>query len=117
MRVLMCAGRHYADRQTCRQVLNAFQRLHKISVLVHGGHPLLGGEVEDWAREQGVDIVRYPPNWQLHGKQAERLRNTFMLNDSRPDTVIALPGGEDTQALLAQANAAGIKTLSINERS
>ena len=45
---------------------------------------------------------------------AERLRNHFMLLDSRPDVVIALPGGEDTEELVAQARAAGLQTLSVS---
>ncbi|MGW8466198.1 SLOG family protein [Pseudomonas sp. CLCA07] len=113
MRLLICAGRHYADSGQCRRVLDALQRAHPVRVLIHGGNRHLGGEIEEWARERGIDLVRYPPNWQRHGKSAERLRNHFMLRDSRPDVVIALPGGEDTEALLAQARAAGLQTLSL----
>ncbi|WP_165557478.1 hypothetical protein [Pseudomonas sp. BGI-2] len=36
--------------------------------------------------------------------------------DSRPDMVIALPGGEDTEELVAQARAAGLQTLSVEGR-
>ncbi|WP_347905844.1 SLOG family protein [Pseudomonas purpurea] len=113
MRVLICAGRHYADTPMSRQVLDAYHRLKAIDVLIHGGSQFLGSAIEDWAREVGADVVRYPPNWQLHGKQAERQRNHFMLRDSRPDVVIALPGGEDTSELVSQAKAAGIHVLSV----
>ena len=77
MRVLICAGRYYADSRLCRRVLEAFQRLHEVRVVIHGGSQFLGAHIEDWARETGAHIVRYPPNWQLHGKHAERLRNSF----------------------------------------
>lgn len=111
MRVLICAGRNYADNQRCRQAQDALQRQQPIQVLIHGGSQHLGGEIEGWAREQGADIVRYPPNWQLHGKLAERLRNLFMLRDSRPDLVLALPGGDDTEELLARARGSGIPVI------
>ncbi|PYC27680.1 DUF2493 domain-containing protein [Pseudomonas mosselii] len=111
MRVLICAGRNYADSQRCCQALDALQRQQPIRVLIHGGSQHLGGEIEGWAREQGADIVRYPPNWQLHGKLAERLRNVFMLRDSRPDLVLALPGGDDTEELLARARGSGIPVI------
>lgn len=37
-----------------------------------------------------------------------------MLNDSRPDVVIALPGGDDTRELILQARAAGIHVLTLD---
>lgn len=114
MRLLICAGRHFADQHLCRQALDAFQRLHEVRVVIHGGNQCLGAPIEDWAREIGAHLIRYPPNWQRHGKQAERLRNRFMLTDSRPDIVLALPGGADTEELLSQARSQGIRTLSVN---
>jgi hypothetical protein len=114
MRVLICAGRHYSDIGMSRQVLDAYNNVQRITVLVHGGNQFLGSEIEDWAREAGADIVRYPPNWQLHGKQAERRRNQFMLLDSKPDVVIALPGGEDTDELVEHARTAGIRVLTVD---
>jgi hypothetical protein len=116
MRVLICAGRHYADSRQCRGVLDAFQRLYPVQVLIHGGNQYLGADIEEWAREHGADIVRYPPNWQRHGKLAERLRNHFMLHDSRPDVIIALPGGDDTEELVAQARTCGLQTLTVEDR-
>lgn len=40
-----------------------------------------------------------------------------MLLDSRPAVVIALPGGEDAEELVAQARAAGLQTLSVEDLS
>lgn len=113
MRLLICAGRHFADQHLCRQALDAFQRLHQVGVVIHGGNQCLGAPIEDWAREIGAHLIRYPPNWQRHGKQAERQRNHFMLVDSRPDVVIALPGGDDTSELVCQAKASGISVLTV----
>ncbi|WP_017904670.1 DUF2493 domain-containing protein [Pseudomonas asplenii] len=115
MRVLICAGRYYMNAALCRQVLEACHAQHPLTVLVHGGNQHLGSTLEDWARETGVHIVRYPSNWQHYGKQAERRRNRFMLQDSGPDRVIAFPGGSDTEELVAQARASGIETLSIDD--
>ena len=113
MRVLIGAGRHYADCKKSRQVLDAYHRLRPVQVMIHGGNQFLGSAIEDWARELGIDVVRYPPNWQRHGKQAERQRNHFMLTDSRADVVIALPGGDDTSELVCQARASGISVLTV----
>jgi hypothetical protein len=55
--------------------------------------------------------LRYPANWRLHGKRAEGIRNAFMLADSRPDMVLALPGGEDTRMLVMATMARGLAVL------
>ncbi|NVZ99610.1 DUF2493 domain-containing protein [Pseudomonas gingeri] len=115
MRVLICAGRYYMNASMCRKVLEAYQQVRRIEVLIHGGNQYLGSTLEDWARETGTHIVRYPSNWQLYGKQAERRRNQFMLLDSEPDLVLAFPGGNDTEELVAQARAIGIETLPIDD--
>ncbi|MCF5512347.1 SLOG family protein, partial [Pseudomonas sp. PA-3-6H] len=36
MRVLICAGRHYADTKKSRHVLDAYHRLRPVQVLIHG---------------------------------------------------------------------------------
>ena len=88
-----------------------FNWRHAISVIIHGGVSGPGPAAEAWARQNGVAVVRYPPNWERFGKKAEKLRNDFMLTDSRPDCVIAFPGGGDTADLIAKASAAGIQVF------
>ena len=70
-----------------------------------------GVAAEDWARNRDVHVLRYPANWRLHGKRAEGIRNAFMLADSRPDMVLALPGGDDTRMLAMAAMARGLGVL------
>jgi hypothetical protein len=60
--------------------------------------------------------VRYPPNWESFGRRAEKLRNDFMLADSRPDFVIVFPGGRDTADLAAKAVAVGIKIVRVADK-
>lgn len=108
MRLLICGGRHYDDAATiCREL----DRLHggqPIDVLIHGGLVAIGTVAEAWARQHNVHVVRYPPNWTLLGAKAEARRNAFMLADSRPDFLLAFPGGRDTADLVRMARAAGL---------
>jgi len=113
MRVLICSGRFYADIKTLTRVLELYASKQNIDVLIHGGHQALGGIIENWARESDIHIIRYPANWALHGKYAETRRNLFMLRDSRPDVVLAFPGGEDTANCIDMAHLAGIKVVEI----
>ena len=98
MRVLICSGRFYADTHTITHVLDLYARTQTINVLIHGGHQALGGAIENWA---------------LHGKYAETRRNLFMLEDSRPDVLLAFPGGEDTAECIKMAKNRGIRVIDV----
>lgn len=103
MRLLVCGGRHLNDVEFIRHELTQFHSLIPVTVMIHGGHATLGSIIEDWARENRIHVVRYPPNWQTLGKRAEAIRNDFMLEDSRPDCLLVLPGGRHTLDLVRRA--------------
>lgn len=111
MRLLVASGRHLDDVALIRKALGLIHRQTPLGVLIHGGHAFSGVALEDWARERDIHILRYPANWRLHGKRAEGIRNAFMLQDSRPDLVLALPGGADTCLLARCAAAQGLRVL------
>ncbi|MFU2318866.1 SLOG family protein [Rahnella sp. PCH160] len=115
MRVLICSGRFYAGISTLTRVLDLYSQSENIRVLIHGGHPSSGGAIEHWARDANVHIVRYPANWAAHGKYAEIRRNIFMLEDSRPDIILAFSGGEDTADCIGLAKSKGIKVIEIDD--
>ena len=56
----------------------------------------------------GVPTKGFDADFQSHGAAAERLRNARMLVESKPDLVIAFPGGEGTADLVSRAKAAGV---------
>ena len=103
MRLIIAGGRHLDDVALIRAALARAHAIRPITVLIHGGSGALGITAEDWAREMRLHVVRYPANWRELGKRAEAMRNAFMLEDSRPDMVLALPGGNDTADLVANA--------------
>lgn len=114
MRVLICAGRFYADTKNMARILDLYSQSHPIKVVIHSGHQSSGGVIESWAREADVHVVRYPANWAMHGKYAEIRRNLFMLEDSKPDVILAFPGGEDTADCIRQARKAGIAVVEVD---
>lgn len=103
MRLIIAGGRHLDDVTLIRTALARAHAIGPVTVIIHGGSGFLGIAAEDWAREQRLHVVRYPANWREFGKRAEAIRNAFMLEDSRPDMVLALPGGNDTADLVAGA--------------
>ncbi len=111
MRLIIAGGRHLDDVALIRRALERAHAIRPITVLIHGGNGALGITAEDWAREMRLHVVRYPANWRELGKKAESIRNAFMLEDSRPDMVLALPGGNDTADLVANAMGARVPVI------
>ena len=111
MRLIIAGGRHLDDVALIRRALARAHAIREISVVIHGGSGFLGIAAEDWAREQRLHVVRYPANWREFGKRAEAIRNAFMLEDSRPDMLLALPGGNDTADLVAGAFRARVPVI------
>ncbi|MDU6748097.1 MAG: DUF2493 domain-containing protein [Bradyrhizobium sp.] len=113
MRLLVCGGRHFEDAEMVHHELTALHWRKPISVVVHGSIAGVGIIAEAWARRHGIAVVRYPPNWEFYGKKAEGLRSDFMLTDSRPDFVVAFPGGRHTADLVQRAISVGLAVLAI----
>lgn len=113
MRVLICGGRHFEDADTVHRELVRLHWQRPITVLIHGSVTGVGVAAEAWARRNGISVVRYPPNWEYFGKKAEGLRNAFMLEDSRPDLVVAFPGGRHTADLVHRAAGHGVEVATI----
>lgn len=55
-----------------------------------------------------IEERRYPAQWSLHGRSAGPRRNQRMLDEGRPDLVLAFPGARGTADLVRRAQAAGV---------
>lgn len=97
----MCGGRDYKDRNLVFRVLDSFL----FDELVHGACPTGADFFADmWARNRGHKKVKtYPADWDAHGRAAGPIRNAFMLDDAKPNFVIAFPGGPGTANMVALA--------------
>lgn len=102
MRVLVCGGREYSDRERVFEVLDEIHINTPIDSIVSGtakGADRLG---EIWAAYRGVLVELYPAQWETYGKRAGTLRNIQMA-DTFPDLVVAFPGGRGTQHMITTA--------------
>lgn len=55
--------------------------------------------------------MAFPANWKKFGKAAGPLRNVKMIEEGKPDVVIAFPGGHGTANMVALAEASGIPVI------
>ncbi len=111
MRVLVCGGRDYSDRKFVYQCLDALHKEHPIDVLIEGGAVGTDRIAGGWAVKMGINNLVFPADWNKHGKAAGPIRNQRMLNEGKPDLVVAFPGGRGTADMMKRAKAAGVKGM------
>jgi hypothetical protein len=113
MRVLVCGGRDFLDRDCLFVELDALRLSRGVTVIISGcarGADTLGLE---WAKARGIEVARFPADWEKHRRAAGPIRNQQMLDEGRPDLVIAFPGGRGTADMVGRATAAGIETIQL----
>lgn len=117
LRVLVCGGRTFDD---AKFVFAQLDRLHAecgFETLIEGdarGVDRLAGE---WAQARGVELIKFPADWQNEGRHAALIRNERMLRAGHPDLVIAFPGGNGTLYTCRMAEELGIPVIRINYQS
>lgn len=69
----------------------------------------------DWAIIHWCPYKEYKADWKKHGPAAGPLRNQQMLDEERPDLVVAFPGGKGTADMIRRAKKAGIEVIEVEE--
>jgi hypothetical protein len=111
MRVLVCGGRDFDD---VGLMISALDRLHTekfFTVLIHGNARGADRMADAWAWCRGVPREPYEVpqgEWDELGKKAGPLRNQRMLDEGKPDLVVAFPGAGGTKDLVRRAVKAGV---------
>ena len=116
MRVLVCGGRDYGETDTDQmaEIYFAIRDIHEktpIDALIHGDSRGADRCAGSLAKELGIKVVPVPADWRTHGKAAGPIRNQRMIDDFKPDLVLAFPGGRGTADMVARAEAAKIKVV------
>lgn len=108
MRLLICGSRGWADDWPIRLTLET----HEPTVVIHGdcrGADRIAGEV---AAEMGIEVLGFPADWDRHAKGAGPERNQQMLDEGKPDRVVAfhddLKNSEGTADMVRRAQQAGL---------
>lgn len=80
----------------------------------------MGWEENPAADDVPIDREQYPADWEKHGKAAGPIRNALMLEEGKPDLVLAFKDGFDwqfkrggTEHMVRIAKAAGVRTIVI----
>lgn len=108
LRVLVCGGRNYSDNAKVWDKLNLLHIRRGIGVVIHGAQRGADQLGEYWAKANDVLHIPFKPDWDAYGPAAGPIRNKRMLDEGKPDLVIAFPGGKGTADMIWQATERGI---------
>lgn len=108
MRVLVCGGRDFDDRELVRVVLDRIHKETPITAIIHGAAPGADTLAGWWATVNEVQNLDYPADWNRYGRAAGPMRNDLMLRVAKPDMVLAFPGGRGTADMVRRARSAGV---------
>jgi len=114
MRVLVCGGRDYSNAKRMAEVLGGWFAEGRLSVIIHGEAPGADSLAAEWASECGVVTAAFPADWDRHGRAAGPIRNQRMIDEGKPDVVIAFPGGRGTADMVKRAKAAGVMVITVS---
>lgn len=143
MRILVCGGRDFGDLQTVKRGTLVWRHRsdeYKFIVAtldrqasetakrtVSSSGNWMTPEIEviagaargadtvaaDWARDNKLKLLEFPADWKKHGKSAGYVRNKQMLDEGKPDIVIAFPGGHGTKNMKNLARIAGVPVIEV----
>jgi len=138
MKLLVCGGRHFglipkwvrfgdtgysqqarkaeAERLLLDRVLSACEP--RPCILIHGAAQGADELARRWAARNGIPDLPFKADWYPQGfgrldKSAGPCRNQRMIDEGKPDRVIAMPGGRGTADMISRARAAGIEVVEV----
>src|SRR5258708_14989206 len=121
MILLCCGDRNWKDRELIAQEIDKVSRGVRDGELI----TIVEGEADgadkmcrQYALKVGIFVIGVHADWQTHGRAAGVIRNQKMLDDYRPDLVLAfhddLPHSRGTADMVFRAELAGIKVHRIH---
>lgn len=116
MRVLICGGRDFSDTALLYRTLDDLLRREGVDCVIEGdarGADRIAGY---WAKKNRIDLRLFPADWSL-GKKAGPVRNQQMLDEGRPDLVLAFPtpNSRGTWDMVRRAEAAGVEVVIVGQ--
>lgn len=122
MKVLVCGGRNYKDKNKVFDTLDRLHNQRPIEMIVHGGaggydersEPYGADQIaEEWAALNKIPTSVYNADWKNEGRSAGPKRNARMLQQELPHGVVAFPGGPGTKNMIELAEKAGVPVKKI----
>src|SRR4051812_12062124 len=86
VRVLVCGSRSWQDRDA---IYNFLAFLTPDNLVIHGGAKGADTIAGEAAERRGARVRVFPADWGKHKRAAGPIRNAQMLDEGKPDLVVA----------------------------
>lgn len=105
MRVLVCGGRHFSDKVWLNRSLDELHREKPITLLICGGATGADAHAEAWAKRNEIAHYVVPAKWKTgkRGNGEGPIRNQRMIDEGKPDLLVAFPGNDGTADMVNRA--------------
>lgn len=103
IKLLVCGGRDFNNATFLDAAMSQARELLGFTAVIHGGARGADRMAAIWARERGLLAIQFLADWRRHGIAAGPCRNQRMLDEGRPDAVLAFPGGAGTGDMIRRA--------------
>lgn len=84
-RVLVCGDRHWSDKKFLEDYLDKIN----IDTLIQGDCSGADRLAKEYAERKKISCLSFPAKWKEYGNRAGPLRNALMLEEGKPDFVVA----------------------------
>lgn len=111
LRVLVCGGRDFNDADAVFKFLDTLS----IDAIIQGGARGADSLARRYAETRGLPCEEFRADWTKLRRAAGPIRNQTMLDQGKPDLVVAFPGGAGTADMVRRANRAGVRVLEPGE--
>lgn len=124
MRILVCGGRDFTDKAFVYRILYDFIINHGLTfdldvfgpiydwckiTIISGGAKGVDTFAINFSESYGTKLEIYMADWEKYPKAAGPIRNQQMLDEAKPNIVIAFPGGKGTANMIRRARKAGVE--------
>jgi hypothetical protein len=110
-RVLVCGDRNWSDRKFLQDYLDKIN----IDTLIQGDCSGADIMAKEYAGEKKITCLSFPAQWKKYGNRAGPIRNALMLEEGKPDLVVAfhddIDNSKGTKDMKNKAKKAGLPVI------
>ena len=111
MRVAVVGSRFFTDYNYVKSSLDIVSEFKEITVIISGGHRGADTLGERYAKENGIEFVLFAADWNKYGKAAGPIRNKQIIEEGKPELVVAFKPGKGTKTTINYAERNNIEVI------